>query len=31
MIPWWGGVALFFVGVITGIFLIALASADRGE
>ena len=30
MIPWWGGLLLFFAGVIVGIMLIALVSADRG-
>ena len=29
MIPWWGGLLLFFAGVIVGIMLIALVSADR--
>lgn len=31
MIPWWGGLGLFFAGVVIGVFLIALTSADRGE
>ena len=31
MIPWWGGLGLFFAGVVTGVFLIALLNADRGD
>ena len=30
MIPWWGGICLFFVGIYTGILIIALINADRG-
>lgn len=28
MIPWWAGLLLFFVGIVTGVFMIALLSAD---
>lgn len=31
MIPWWGGLALFVVGVMVGFFLIALLSTERGD
>ena len=31
LIPWWGGLGLFFAGVVIGVFLIALTRADRGD
>lgn len=31
MIPWWGGLGLFFAGVVAGVFIIALLDADRGD
>lgn len=30
MIPWWGGLCLFFAGIVVGIMFIALVNADRG-